>query len=63
MGVRVSVLLADLVQISARVAATPGRLEKTQLLADALRRAPPDEASLVVHYLAGTLPQGRLGVG
>jgi DNA ligase-1 len=57
------VLLTDLVQASARVAATSGRLDKVALLADALRRASPAEAPLVVGYLSGVLPQGRVGLG
>jgi DNA ligase-1 len=56
-------LLDDLVQVSARVSATGGRLDKVALLADALRRASPDDVSLVLHYLSGVLPQGRVGLG
>ena len=56
-------LLADLVATSARLAATRSRLEKTRLLADLLRRARGREIELVVDYLSGVLPQGRIGVG
>lgn len=42
--------LADLVRVSRAVAATPGRLEKIALLADALRGfAQGEEDGLVVH--------------
>ena len=53
----------DLVTVSAGVAATRSRLEKRALLAACLRAAGPGAAGLVVHYLGGTLPQGRIGLG
>lgn len=56
-------LLADLVQTSAAVAATPARLPKIELLAECLRRAAPDEIMIVVAYLSGELPQRQIGVG
>jgi DNA ligase-1 len=56
-------LLADLVETSARLAATRSRLEKTRLLAELLRRARGREIELAVDYLSGVLPQGRIGVG
>ncbi|HEX2466403.1 MAG TPA: ATP-dependent DNA ligase, partial [Thermoanaerobaculia bacterium] len=56
-------LLGDLVETSTRLAATRSRLEKTRLLADLLRRARGREIELVVDYLSGVLPQGRIGVG
>jgi DNA ligase-1 len=59
----VVVLLDDLAQTSAAVAATPGRLAKTGLLARCLRRARPDEVPIVVAYLSGELRQRRTGLG
>lgn len=55
--------LADVVQTSARVAAATARLEKIRLLADCLRACAPAEITIAVHYLSGSLPQGRIGVG
>ncbi len=55
--------LTDIVETSRRVSETGGRREKIEQLADALRRAGPDEVPLAVAYLAGELPQGRIGIG
>jgi DNA ligase-1 len=55
--------LSDLVQVSAAVAATRSRLKKRRLLSDCLRQARGEEIGRVVHYLSGTLPQGRIGLG
>lgn len=55
--------LNDLVLISAQLAATASRLQKTALLADALRRFSAAEREMGVGYLVGVLRQGRLGVG
>jgi ATP-dependent DNA ligase I len=57
------VLLEDLAQTSAAVARQPGRLAKTRLLADCLRRAGPDEIPIVVAFLSGELRQRRTGLG
>ncbi len=57
------VRFADLVEVSAQVAATRSRTAKTELVAAALREADPVETRLVASYLAGTLPQRRTGVG
>lgn len=57
------VLLAELVETSRAVAATPRRLEKIALLADLLRRLAPPEVAVAVSYLVGDLPQGRIGLG
>src|SRR5439155_14399144 len=54
---------ADLVQVSASVAATSGRLEKIGHLADLLRRVPPDELAIVIPFLSGDARQGRIGIG
>jgi DNA ligase-1 len=46
-------LLADLVALRARVAATPGRLEKRRLVAEYLRALTPDDLRRAVTYLSG----------
>ncbi|MFB7632195.1 ATP-dependent DNA ligase [Streptomyces sp. NPDC056149] len=56
-------LLAALAQVSAEVAATSARSRKAALLAGLFRAAGPQDAPLVIPYLAGRLPQGRIGVG
>lgn len=54
--------LASVVQTWQAVAASRGRGAKVRLLAGCLRALGTEEAVLAVHYLAGELPQGRLGV-
>ncbi|QKW26418.1 ATP-dependent DNA ligase [Streptomyces seoulensis] len=56
-------LLARLAQVSREVAATSARSRKTALLAELFREAAADDVPIVIPYLAGRLPQGRLGVG
>ncbi|MFJ8648836.1 ATP-dependent DNA ligase [Streptomyces sp. NPDC093546] len=56
-------LLARLADVSRQVAATSARSRKTAALADLFAATPPEEAPLVIAYLAGRLPQGRIGVG
>jgi DNA ligase-1 len=56
-------LLEELATVSDRVGATRSRLEKRALLAACLRRAAGDEIAIVVNYLSGSLPQGRIGLG
>ncbi|MEM9533928.1 MAG: ATP-dependent DNA ligase, partial [Pseudomonadota bacterium] len=58
-----SMPLAALVACSAAVAATRSRLKKREHLAACLREATAAEISQVVHYLSGSLPQGRIGLG
>ena len=53
----------ELVQTSRRIGETSRRLEKIALLADFLRRLSPEELPIAVHYLSGSLRQGRIGVG
>lgn len=53
----------ELVRTSERVAAAPGRREKVGLVADFLSRVESAEALPAVAWLAGTLRQGRIGVG
>jgi DNA ligase-1 len=55
--------LADVVATSNAVAAVSGRSAKRDLLAELLRRAPPDEIAPVVGFLIGEPRQGRIGVG
>ncbi|MEV4880046.1 ATP-dependent DNA ligase [Streptomyces cyaneofuscatus] len=56
-------LLAELAQVSLEVAATSARSRKVALLAALFRDAGPDDVPVVIPYLAGRLPQGRIGVG
>jgi DNA ligase-1 len=58
-----TVALADLVAVSAEVAATRSRTAKTAAIAGLLVRAEADEVGTVVAFLSGVLPQRRLGVG
>ncbi len=52
-----------LVERVAAVRATTKKTEKTLLLAGLLRQAHEKEIELAALYLAGALPQGRIGVG
>ncbi|MFF2024350.1 ATP-dependent DNA ligase [Streptomyces sp. NPDC058171] len=56
-------LLARLAQVSRDVGATSARTRKVALLAELFRETDPQDAPVVVTYLAGRLPQGRIGVG
>jgi DNA ligase-1 len=56
-------LLARLAQVSREVAATSARSRKTALLAELFREAEAPDVPVVIPYLAGRLPQGRIGVG
>jgi DNA ligase-1 len=56
-------LLANVVETSGRVAATPKRLEKIELLAGLLKQLEAEEAEIVVSYLSGAPRQNRLGIG
>ncbi|WP_338674416.1 ATP-dependent DNA ligase [Streptomyces sp. SCSIO 30461] len=56
-------LLARLAEVSRQVAAEPSRTAKIASLASLFSGARPEDAALVISYLAGRLPQGRLGVG
>jgi len=55
--------LEELVQTSAAVAATSGRLEKISKLAALLKRVPVDELATAIGFLIGFPRQGKLGVG
>ncbi|GGU76124.1 putative DNA ligase [Streptomyces albospinus] len=56
-------LLAGLAQVSGEVAATAARSRKIALLAGLFRAAAPEDVPVVIPYLAGRLPQGRIGIG
>jgi DNA ligase-1 len=55
--------LEELVQVSAAVGATPGRLEKVSKLAALLARVPPDDVPIAIGFFIGWPRQGRIGVG
>jgi DNA ligase 1 len=56
-------LLGELVATSQRVGASAARSLKIRELASLLAALPPREAGIAAHYLAGEVPQGRIGVG
>jgi DNA ligase-1 len=56
-------LLTRLARVSQEVAATSVRSRKIELLAELFRDAEAADVPIVIPYLAGRLPQGRLGVG
>lgn len=56
-------LLARVAEVSGEVAATSARSRKIGLLAELFAEAAPEESPLVIAYLSGRLPQGRIGVG
>jgi DNA ligase-1 len=55
--------LDELVRTSVAVAATSGRLEKTRLLAELLKRLDQREVRTAIGFLTGWPRQNRLGVG
>lgn len=55
--------LAGVVDAWRAVVATDSRSAKIARIADCLRQVDPAEVELAVHYLAGELPQGKIGVG
>ncbi|MFD8594706.1 ATP-dependent DNA ligase [Kitasatospora sp. NPDC059646] len=56
-------LVAEVAGASARLAGTAARTEKVRVLAELFGRVSAEEAPLVVAYLAGRLPQRKVGVG
>ncbi|MGW8669343.1 ATP-dependent DNA ligase [Streptomyces niveus] len=56
-------LLATLAHVSQEVSATSARSRKIALLAELFRAAGPADVPVVIPWLAGRLPQGRIGVG
>ena len=55
--------LAEVVQVSAAVAATSGRLDKISKLAALLSQMPQDEIPIAIGFLIGWPRQGKVGVG
>jgi DNA ligase-1 len=56
-------LLAELAEVSRKVAATSRRNEKTELLASVLRRLQPEEIEPATAFLSGLVRQGKVGIG
>ncbi|GGO55147.1 ATP-dependent DNA ligase [Streptomyces lasiicapitis] len=56
-------LFVRVAEVSSGVAATSARSRKIELMAELFRAAEPEDVPLVIPYLAGRLPQGRIGVG
>jgi DNA ligase 1 len=56
-------LLAELADVSRKVAATSRRTGKTELLADVLRCLPAEEIETGAAFLAGFVRQGKVGIG
>ncbi|HEY7889682.1 MAG TPA: ATP-dependent DNA ligase [Steroidobacteraceae bacterium] len=56
-------LLAELVSTSSRVGGTSSRLAKVREIARLVAELSHEEIAIGVSYLAGELPQGRIGVG
>jgi DNA ligase-1 len=55
--------LADVVEVSERVAGTSSRSEKIELLGGLLARLEPGEVPVAVGFLSGAPRQGKIGVG
>ena len=55
--------LQQLVKTVELVRATSKTIEKVRLLSELLRKAEGRETELAAHYLCGTTPQGKVGVG
>ncbi len=62
-GYNGSMLFADLVETSRRVAGTSRRLYKIELLSQFLRQLNPQEAEAAIGFLSGIIRQGRIGAG
>ena len=56
-------LFNEVVETSARAAATGSRTAKVASLAETLGHAGGDELEILAHYLSGSLRQRRTGVG
>ncbi|HEX4649387.1 MAG TPA: hypothetical protein VH111_11200, partial [Steroidobacteraceae bacterium] len=56
-------LLAAVAATSQRVGATSARRAKVRELAALLGALEPDEIQIAAAYLAGEIPQGRIGIG
>jgi DNA ligase-1 len=57
------VVLTELVDVSASVAATPARGAKIEQIAALLVRVPQGEVAVAVAFLSGELLQGQIGIG
>ena len=57
------VLLSEVVDVSAAVAATSARSAKVEQIAALLGRVPPGEVTVAAAFLSGELLQGQIGVG
>jgi DNA ligase 1 len=57
------VLLSEVVEVSAGVAATSARNAKIAQIAALLARVEPDQVAVAVAFLSGELLQGQIGVG
>jgi DNA ligase-1 len=55
--------LGNLVRVSQRVGASSSRLGKVRELASFLKTLAGEDVETAVHYLSGTIPQGRIGIG
>lgn len=55
--------LSELVETSRRVGETRSRLEKVALLGETLARMSSAEIGVGISFLAGNLPEGRVGIG
>jgi DNA ligase-1 len=53
----------DVVQTSARIAESSGRLKKVELLAALLRALEPNEVPIALGFLTGWPRQGKIGIG
>ena len=53
----------ELVQTSAQIAASSGRLKKIELLAGLLRNLQPNEIPIALGFLTGWPRQGKIGIG
>lgn len=56
-------LLARVAEVSSEVAATSARSRKIAALAELFSEARPQDVALVISYLSGRVPQGRIGIG
>ena len=56
-------LFAEIAAVSAVVAATSKRNEKTAALAELIGRLEPDEVAPAIGFLTGSIRQGRIGTG
>ena len=56
-------LLSEIETCSRGIAATRSRLKKREILSELLTRVSGDDVPIVVSYLSGELPQGRIGLG